>query len=106
MEARIREKQEVAKGTLMVTFDLLGNEVDFRPGQYFYVTLPDVGYQDEKGLRRHIKDGAPELTLIDASTDAGLMVVGSSGRGHPRMMISGSTAFAVVHGAQCPVAVV
>jgi nucleotide-binding universal stress UspA family protein len=53
-----------------------------------------------------LEDGVPELTLIDASTDAGLMVVGSSGRGHPRMMISGSTAFAVVHGAQCPVAVV
>jgi NAD(P)H-flavin reductase len=64
MEARIREKQEVAKGTLMVTFDLLGNEVDFRPGQYFYVTLPDVGYQDEKGLRRHI-------TVVTSPNDRG-----------------------------------
>jgi ferredoxin-NADP reductase len=54
MKARIKEKREVAKGTLMVTFDLLGDEVDFRPGQYFYVTLPDVGHQDDKGLRRHI----------------------------------------------------
>jgi nucleotide-binding universal stress UspA family protein len=53
-----------------------------------------------------LEDGVPELTLIDGSTDAGLMVVGLSGRGHPRMLISGSTAFAVVHGAQCPVAVV
>jgi ferredoxin-NADP reductase len=54
MKARIKEKREVAKGTLMVTFDLLGEEVQFRPGQYFYVTLPDVGHQDDKGLRRHI----------------------------------------------------
>jgi ferredoxin-NADP reductase len=54
MRARINEKREVAKGTLLVTFDLLGEEVDFKPGQYFFVTLPDVGYQDEKGLRRHI----------------------------------------------------
>jgi ferredoxin-NADP reductase len=54
MRARIKEKQEVAKGTLLVTFDLLGEEVDFRPGQYFFVTLPDVGYEDERGLRRHI----------------------------------------------------
>ena len=54
MRAVIKEKQEVAKGTLLVTFDLLGEEVDFRPGQYFFVTLPDVGHQDEKGLRRHI----------------------------------------------------
>jgi ferredoxin-NADP reductase len=54
VRARITEKQEVAKGTLLVTFDLLGEEVDFRPGQYFHVTLPDVGHQDDKGLRRHI----------------------------------------------------
>jgi ferredoxin-NADP reductase len=54
MQARIKEKREVAKGTLMVTFDLLGEEIDFKPGQYFFVTLPDIGHQDEKGLRRHI----------------------------------------------------
>jgi len=54
MRAQIKEKQEVAKGTLLVTFDLLGEEVDFRPGQYFFVTLPNGDHQDEKGLRRHI----------------------------------------------------
>jgi ferredoxin-NADP reductase len=54
MRAQIKEKREVAKGTLLVTFDLLGQEVDFQPGQYFFVTLPDVGHQDERGLRRHI----------------------------------------------------
>jgi ferredoxin-NADP reductase len=54
MQAQIKEKREVAKGTLLVTFDLLGEKVDFTPGQYFFVTLPDVGHQDEKGLRRHI----------------------------------------------------
>jgi ferredoxin-NADP reductase len=54
VRALIKEKQEVAKGTLLVTFDLLGEEVDFTPGQYFFVTLPESGHQDEKGLRRHI----------------------------------------------------
>jgi ferredoxin-NADP reductase len=54
MRATIKEKREVAKGTLLVTFDLQDEEVDFKPGQYFYVTLPDLGHQDEKGLRRHI----------------------------------------------------
>jgi ferredoxin-NADP reductase len=38
----------------MVVFDLLGQEVDFRPGQYFWVTLLDPPYDDEKGPRRHI----------------------------------------------------
>jgi ferredoxin-NADP reductase len=54
MQARIKKKQEVAEGTLMVTFDLLGAEVDFKAGQHFHVTLPDIGHEDEKGLRRHI----------------------------------------------------
>ena len=54
MRATIKEKREVAKGTLFVTFDLQDEVVEFKPGQYFFVTLPDVGHRDEKGLRRHI----------------------------------------------------
>jgi NAD(P)H-flavin reductase len=66
MQARIKEKREVAKGTLLVTFDLLGEEVDFTPGQYFFVTLPDVGYHDDKGLRRHI-------TVITSPKEKGVL---------------------------------
>lgn len=66
MQARIKEKRDVAKGTLLVTFDLLGEEVDFTPGQYFFVTLPDVGYQDDKGLRRHI-------TVVTSPNDKGVL---------------------------------
>jgi ferredoxin-NADP reductase len=66
MQAQIKEKREVAKGTLLVTFDLLGEEVDFAPGQYFFVTLPDVGYQDDKGLRRHI-------TVVTSPNEKGVL---------------------------------
>lgn len=66
MRARIKEKQEVARETLLVTFDLLGEEVDFRPGQYFFVTLPDVGYEDEQGLRRHI-------TVVTSPNERGVL---------------------------------
>ncbi|MGH3030460.1 MAG: FAD-dependent oxidoreductase [Gaiellaceae bacterium] len=66
MHARIKEKRDVAKGTLLVTFDLLGEEVDFTPGQYFFVTLPDVGYQDDKGLRRHI-------TVVTSPNERGVL---------------------------------
>jgi ferredoxin-NADP reductase len=66
MRAQIKAKQEVAKGTLLVTFDLLGEEVDFTPGQYFFVTLPDVGHQDDRGLRRHI-------TVVTSPNEKGVL---------------------------------
>ena len=66
MQARIKEKQEIARGTLLVTFDLLGEEVDFKPGQYFFVTLPDIGHEDEKGLRRHI-------TVVTSPNEKGVL---------------------------------
>jgi ferredoxin-NADP reductase len=66
MKARIKEKREIAKGTLLAMFDLLGEEVDFAPGQYFFVTLPDVGHQDDKGLRRHI-------TVVTSPNEKGVL---------------------------------
>lgn len=54
MRATIEEKREVAKGTLLVLFDLGGETLDYRPGQYFWVELLDPPYEDEKGSRRHI----------------------------------------------------
>jgi ferredoxin-NADP reductase len=50
----VSDPEASSEGTLLVSFDLLGEEVDFSPGQYFFVTLADIGYQDDKGLRRHI----------------------------------------------------
>ncbi|MEO8291273.1 MAG: FAD-dependent oxidoreductase [Gaiellaceae bacterium] len=66
MQARIKDKHEVAKGTLMVTFDLLGAEVDFEPGQYFWVELLNPPYEDEKGARRHI-------TVVTSPTEPGVL---------------------------------
>jgi ferredoxin-NADP reductase len=54
MRAPIKEKREVAEGTLLVLFDLGGAEFHYRPGQYFWVELVDPPYHDEKGARRHI----------------------------------------------------
>jgi ferredoxin-NADP reductase len=66
MQAQIKEKREVAKGTLMVVFDLLGEKVDFTPGQYFWVTLLDPPYDDDKGPRRHI-------TVVTSPNDHGVL---------------------------------
>jgi ferredoxin-NADP reductase len=62
----VKEKREVAKGTLLVVFDLQGDEVDFQPGQYFWVELLDPPYQDEKGPRRHI-------SVVTSPTEQGVL---------------------------------
>jgi ferredoxin-NADP reductase len=54
MRATIREKREVAERTLLVTFDLQGEQFEWEPGQYFWVELLDPPYDDERGPRRHI----------------------------------------------------
>ena len=65
MKATIKEKREVAKGTLFVTFDLGGEDVDFEPGQYFWVELLDPPYDDETALRVALED-LPPLVSSDA----------------------------------------
>ena len=66
MRATIREKREVAEGTLLVVFDLGGEHIDFRPGQYFWVELLDPPYTDERGNRRHI-------TVVTSPTERGVL---------------------------------
>jgi ferredoxin-NADP reductase len=66
VRAQVKERREVAKGTLLVVFDLLGREVDFKPGQYFWVTLVDPPYEDEKGPRRHI-------TVVTSPNERGVL---------------------------------
>ncbi|MDQ2909946.1 MAG: FAD-dependent oxidoreductase [Actinomycetota bacterium] len=62
----MKEKREVARGTLLVVFDLDGQEVDFRAGQYFWVELLDPAYEDEKGPRRHI-------SVVTSPTERGVL---------------------------------
>jgi ferredoxin-NADP reductase len=65
MKATVAEKREVAKGTLLVLFDV-DDYPSYRPGHYFWVELPDRGHQDEKGLRRHI-------SLVTSPTESGVV---------------------------------
>src|SRR3712207_4674062 len=66
MRATVKEKREVAKGTLLVVFDLGGEGVEFRPGQYFWVELLDPPYVDDKGARRHI-------SVVTSPTERGVL---------------------------------
>lgn len=65
MRAKVAEKREVAKGTLLVLFAVDGYP-DYRPGHYFWVELPERGHQDDKGLRRHI-------SLVTSPTEPGVV---------------------------------
>src|SRR5437764_4451721 len=66
MRSKVKETREVAKGTLLVIFDLLGQEVHFKAGQYFWVELLNSPYQDEKGARRHI-------SVVTSPTERGVL---------------------------------
>jgi ferredoxin-NADP reductase len=65
VKATVAETREVAKGTLLVLF-AVEEYPEYRPGNYFWVELPDRGHQDEKGLRRHI-------SLVTSPTEEGVV---------------------------------
>jgi ferredoxin-NADP reductase len=65
VKATVAETREVAKGTLLVLFAVDGYP-EYRPGNYFWVELPDRGHDDEKGLRRHI-------SLVTSPTEHGVV---------------------------------
>lgn len=53
MKAKIKDKKEIAKGTLLVIFDLMGKPISFKAGQYFFLTIPKLNYPDTVGNLRH-----------------------------------------------------
>lgn len=62
-------------------------------------------YPDVRIIHRTVS-GRPAAALIEESTRAGLVVVGSRGRGGFAGLVTGSVSHAMLHHAACPVAVV
>lgn len=65
MKAKIIDKKEIAKGTLLVTFSVL-EPVSFKPGQFFFVTLTNPFYTDDEGNRRH-------FSIVNAPTEQNIL---------------------------------
>jgi len=64
------------------------------------------GNHPDLTVTTRVEDCPAEVTLVDASKDAGLVVVGTRGRGAYEGMLLGSVSHAVIHGADSAVAVV
>jgi nucleotide-binding universal stress UspA family protein len=60
----------------------------------------------ELPILRQVTFGQPRTALLDATSDAQLLVVGSRGRGGLKGMSLGSVSQAMLHHARCPVGVV
>lgn len=63
-------------------------------------------YPDLEVRRSVINDPSPQWRLIESSREAGLLVVGSRGRGGFASMLLGSVSRTVLNHAHCPVAVI
>lgn len=60
----------------------------------------------DTGVEARVLRKRPAAALVAASAEAGLVVVGTRGRGRAGGLFFGSVSHATVHGALCPVAVV
>lgn len=58
----------MAKNTLRVSFDLMGQKVNFKAGQYIFITIPNMPYTDERGNRRHFTISSPPGNDISITT--------------------------------------
>lgn len=66
MLAKIKEKTEVAEGTLKVVFEVLEEFPKFKAGQYFFVALPKLSYPDERGPRR-------QFSIVNSPNEKGVL---------------------------------
>lgn len=69
MVGKIKNKEEIAQGTLMVAFQLK-EPANFKSGQYIAVTLPHLNYPDGQGQKRlfSINNDPSDNTIIQITT--------------------------------------
>lgn len=67
MTGKIVDKKEVARGTLQVIFEVK-DRPNFKPGQFFFITLPELKYPDERGNRR-------QFSIVNSPNKPGILTL-------------------------------
>ncbi len=68
MRAKIKEKQTVAEDTLKVVLQVQEDFPKFKAGQYFFITLPDLKYPDDRGSRR-------QFSIVNSPNEKGILTL-------------------------------
>ncbi len=85
--------------------DEVWTDGDARKALDAYV-LEALGPVQAEDVAREVRRGLPGPTLVEAATDASLLVVGARGHGTLERLLVGSVGEYCVHHAPCPVAVI
>lgn len=65
MIGKLKSKEEIAKDTLKVVFEV-DEPFSFEAGQYCFITLPQLKYPDEKGPKRH-------FSIVNSPNEKGII---------------------------------
>ena len=104
-EAALRDVPLLAVCALADAPAILGGGVQVAADLEQALAKGEANYP-EVVVRRQVVHGAPRRALLDAASQAQLLVVGARGRGGLRRMMLGSVSLAVLDHAPCPVGIV
>ena len=111
-EARLREVPIVALHVIALPYELprvpieIPESVLAREGDELLTAAVERAPTEGVDLEPRLLEGAPGELLVEASTDATLVVVGTRAHGRLASFVVGSVSDTVVHHAACPVVVV
>jgi len=104
-EAMLREVPLLAVCALADSPGSLGGASQIQEAVDQDIALREKEYP-ELTILRQVTFGQPRTALLDATSGAQLLIVGSRGRGGLKGMLLGSVSQAMLHHARCPVGVV
>jgi ferredoxin-NADP reductase len=58
--SKLLNREVIAEGTMAFHFEK-PEGFEFQPGQFCFIVLPDIGFKDERGLRRHLSIASSPL---------------------------------------------